>query len=552
MKKYDPKLIYLQEHWLSYHEVNQIATDFPQYRFHSTASDMFVSAEDLLLKSGTAWHGTTIGWKEDIDKQITKLPIVSERFCGIHYSSQQNNFLAYTLYLPTAGQDEEFLEILDQFSSDIKEHIQHSSAIFIGTDTNHSVKSSKRRKEAMGLFVESFHLKSILLSNIPTFHHNNQTSTSQIDHILYFVPDSSGLSINFFEQLCNQNDSDNLSAHDVILGAVQLPHQKTSETVKVDYSHTYEKFIVKKPNWEDSYVQNYQNLAHIALDDLFENFNSPEFIPALSEMCSKALVISAEKSFPTSNPKFNKKRQIPKFSHELVLAYKEHERICKEWRAGGRPRNNDHPLKQLKMLSQRNLQRIKRTELSNSAIKLHEELMASHANDLSKVSKKLKSFRGDFKEQTEIDIIETLSGTYEGENVLEGFCANTELLCNRQNQQTNDNHLYFQNCRNDNSIIFELSKDDLSEIPHMNLSNLKDIIFKRLKLNKACDIFKLTVEHLRYAGDQNLNYILRLLNMIIDHLNYLSSPQLNTAVATIVHKGKSNQSITINHTGKFV
>ena len=76
------------------------------------------------------------------------------------------------------------------------------------------------------------------------------------------------------------------------------------------------------------------------------------------------------------------------------------------------------------------------------------------------------------------------------------------------------------------------------KIPHIQLSQLNYIIFKRLKLNKACDIYKLTVEHLRYCGEKSLNLILQLINSIIDHLNYLSSPQLNTAVATIVHKGK--------------
>ena len=72
----------------------------------------------------------------------------------------------------------------------------------------------------------------------------------------------------------------------------------------------------------------------------------------------------------------------------------------------------------------------------------------------------------------------------------------------------------------------------------MKLCDLKEILFKRLKLNKACDIYMLTVEHLRYAGDTALSYILQLLNKIIDNLNYLSPPQLNTAIATVVHKGK--------------
>ena len=72
----------------------------------------------------------------------------------------------------------------------------------------------------------------------------------------------------------------------------------------------------------------------------------------------------------------------------------------------------------------------------------------------------------------------------------------------------------------------------------MTLNVLKDIVFQKLKLNKACDVFMLTVEHLRNAGDNTLIIILRLLNIIIDNVNFLSSPQLNTSVASVIHKGK--------------
>ena len=122
--------------------------------------------------------------------------------------------------------------------------------------------------------------------------------------------------------------------------------------------------------------------------------------------------------------------------------------------------------------------------------------------------------------------------------MLEGFCANTEKLCNEDNDDIELNNEFYKLCEEDNMTIFEITSQDQVKVPHMELSDLKDIIFKRLKPNKACNIFKLTVEHLRNAGDQTLSLILRLLNSIIDNLNYLSSPQLNTAIATIVFKGK--------------
>ena len=538
VEKHKPFIMCLQEHWTSYHEVNSFETDFSAYKFHSSASDMFIPTEEILMKSGTAWHGTTIAWKSEFDRFITKLPIVSERFCGISFQHGETAFLAYSLYLPTAGQDEEFLEILSLFTSDIRLHMRNSTALYVGTDTNQSEKSSKRRKEAMSIFTKEIGLKSILAHNNPTFHHNNQTSASQIDHILYCVPTGSQTSLSYLNQLCNQEDSDNLSAHDVIMGQLCMPKLCPSkvENVKINY---YEEFLVKKPKWELENIQGYQEMLNAALLNLFETFEGEEFIPALTEMCSRALVLSAELSFETKNPKPSKRKlKTPKFSQELTEAYNQHQKHCKAWRAAGRPQSNTHPLKQSKLSSQRHLQRITRKEASEKAIKLHEELMECKSGDISKVCKKLKSIKGDFKTHTDITYIETLCGIYEGDNVLEGFCSNTELLCNKKESE-NTGQEFFSMCQADNEIIFALSKDDSLEIPHMTLSNLKDIIFKRLKLNKACDVYKLTVEHFRHAGDQNLNLILRLLNLIIDNLNHISTPQLNTAVATIVYKGKS-------------
>ena len=112
--------MFIQEHWLSHNEVDaHLHNDFSGYRFLSTSSDMFTPVEDLMLTPGTAWQGTAIGWSVEIDKFVTKLPIISERFCGISYKNQADHILSYTAYLPTSGNDDFFLEVLDQVYSDI-------------------------------------------------------------------------------------------------------------------------------------------------------------------------------------------------------------------------------------------------------------------------------------------------------------------------------------------------------------------------------------------------------------------------------------------------
>ena len=124
---------------------------------------------------------------------------------------------------------------------------------------------------------------------------------------------------------------------------------------------------------------------------------------------------------------------------------------------------------------------------------------------LNEICNKLKRIRGDTPKKVDIDLIETLNGTFTGDNVLEGFCSNTETLCNDSTDE--EEHEFLKMCVEDNMVILDIANQEPVCIPHMTLEIFKNIIFKKLKLRKACDINKLTVEHLRYAGDETLSII---------------------------------------------
>ena len=69
----------------------------------------------------------------------------------------------------------------------------------------------------------------------------------------------------------------------------------------------------------------------------------------------------------------------------------------------------------------------------------------------------------------DVPFIETLAGNYTGMNVLEGFAANTEILCSE-----NDNHEKFDKeaytmFTKDNLAIVDITADEELEIPKMNL-----------------------------------------------------------------------------------
>ena len=117
--------------------------------------------------------------------------------------------------------------LVDKMTSDILSHIEDHNlcSIIIGLDANQSKKSTPRRTNIFQSFLKDFSLVTILPDDLPTFHHNNQISESQIDHILRFIPVQSKLSLKFNTHLCQKNNSDNLSSHDVNIGTICFPRK---------------------------------------------------------------------------------------------------------------------------------------------------------------------------------------------------------------------------------------------------------------------------------------------------------------------------------------
>ena len=61
IRNLNPLLLFLQEHWLSHHEANNLSSEFSDYNFIHTSSDIFTVPEDIILTQGATWHGTALG-----------------------------------------------------------------------------------------------------------------------------------------------------------------------------------------------------------------------------------------------------------------------------------------------------------------------------------------------------------------------------------------------------------------------------------------------------------------------------------------------------------
>ena len=72
----------------------------------------------------------------------------------------------------------------------------------------------------------------------------------------------------------------------------------------------------------------------------------------------------------------------------------------------------------------------------------------------------------------------------------------------------------------------------------MKLSDLETILSVRMKAGKSCDLYQLTVEHLRNCGKQAKLQVVNLINRIIQDIYYLSCPQIKIGMGTPLYKAK--------------
>ena len=151
----------------------------------------------------------------------------------------------------------------------------------------------------------------------------------------------------------------------------------------------------------------------------------------------------------------------------------------------------------------------------------------------------LKNLRNSGSKSTTTSILETPAGTFYGDDVLEGFAADAEFLGRPSEENGYFDKKFYDLCILDNLYIFSFKGQDSVQLPHMSIADLENILDKKMSLGKACDVYQLTVEHLRYCGNSAKLSILRLINRIIDDIYYLTCPQVKLGLGSALHKGKN-------------
>ena len=98
---------------------------------------------------------------------------------------------------------------------------------------------------------------------------------------------------------------------------------------------------------------------------------------------------------------------------------------------------------------------------------------------------------------------------------------------------------FYNLCKLDNIYIFEFNCESPVEIPPMSLHQLNHILHTKMKSGKSCDIYHLTVEHLRFCGNKAKTYLLALINSILRNIYFLTCSQIKLGLGTAVYKQKN-------------
>ena len=526
-----PKIVFLQEIWVPYHKESSMNKKFPSYSVQISTPDQLTPPEDRLSNPDHTWHGAAVLWHESLNSSVLQITNTNVRFTGIKLKIQSETILAISLYLPTTGKDQEFVECLAELSAYIADNTSDRVTTLIGTDSNCSERSSQYRLRAFQCFCEEQHLTKVCHTG-PTFHHSNGTSSSNIDYFL--ISCNRGDRLKAATVQCKQDFPENLSSHDPVFSTLVIP-STTQVSQQEKYTHTYTAFSQPRVVWNTEDIPAYQALTEKFLSECDLYFPNPDFLPLKCQLYSDLLVKAAEITLDLKPcVSTAKKSQIPPRVHQ---AWQHLHKMYKIWKKAEKPRDSENQVFLQYKEARSAFQYIRRYTNNLKTVKENNILMQSHKADRTKHLRLIKRLRN-CKPKQSITTLHTSAGDYHGKDILEGFAKDAEILGKFVGESSEFDNKFYRRCIEDNSFIFDISPEFGMKIPEMELSDLDGIIDKEMKTGKACDIYKLTAEHLKHAGYGARTAILGLVNDIIRNMKSLACPQIKAGLGTAAFKGK--------------
>ena len=494
---------------------------------------------ELPLIKSKAHGGTMVLWKQKFDPFITVFPVSTTAFLPIIFHPPGlTPSIHFAVYLPTLGQERQFLEELSKLSITID---QMSSAhpdatIFLRGDFNVS-QSNVKRSDLLKHFCNDHNLLELFIPH-PTYHHfvGNGLSDSFLERILF------SRSLAQHEILlnihCKQTEPLIASHHDLLVSSWSIPHVAIQE---VPTNNTVAPMIENKRVrvvWSDEGVEEYQKLVapHISrIQELWLSTLSRTSVSLLLQSTNNIFTSFAShtnKTFPldgSCKPRSHSTQRTVRLSQNALKKQNKHLRKATEECV-----NNNTDINSLK--EEYNKSRIQHRKLerefkARASYKRDQNLSRGPSFVFNSIRSAKRCKAGKIHKLT------VGKKTYSGESVKDGFFDSILQLKTRDSDHLHSSDT-FKEFSYDYNNILEVCRSG-AQIPLISETES----FKLMQKMKpdVNDFYGVTVNHYNYAGPSGWKHFNLLLNCLISDVNTTNIEEINTVYAIILFKGHNKE-----------
>ena len=532
--KESPDFIFINECLLFQFEVPEATDLFNGEYCHTHSSDDITDPELPFIKNRSN-GGTMILWRIELDQYITILPAITPSFVSIlFFPPNYQPSLHVSLYLPTSGQESEFIaEItkLSEFIEDLCE--QHPGLlIFIRGDSNVNM-NNKARLNIFNEFKFNLNLAQVQIGH-KTYHHflGEGLFDSNIDVIIH--SQANDIHEEVTAVLCQDDYPCINSHHDPIVSTFSLPKHLAAQSpspVKVPTIQNKRTKIL----WSTENIPEYQKLVCQSLSDLRNRWTVPSsrssvslLIKMTSEILSSAAV-SSNRSISLSEKHASKSARVPKAVKSSLNLVKRKLHQLKKLS----PHSPGFALAKTGVTEAKKKLRkvVRHTNGQKNTANDRKMFSILSSNDSSSIYRRIRSLKSSSVKG--IPFLQVGNSMYHGENVKAGFFDSISTL-KRRPQKGNNKEDTVVDYAEDYKYILEICKNKL-DLPRLSVKTSTEIL-NRMKAS-VNDLFSITPAHYLNAGDFGKVHFNFLLNTIIDDVNQASIDELNACYALLLHKG---------------
>ena len=543
-----PDLVFLSEPMLFQCDFLNIMEYFKGEYCASLNSEDLHNPE-LPLTTSRAKGGTLVMWRSSLDPFITTHITDTSSFLPIIIELPNSRVSIHiALYLPTAGQDSQFIADLSKLRSTLDDLVikYANPVVFLRGDANSSQKNIFRRT-LLTSFTKDYNLTRASVNHM-TYHHfiGEGKFDSDLDVLLFSsLP---GVHEGLDHIHCKLDEPNVDSCHDILVSTASMPLQqlkpvdKSENVVAPRIENTRHKIV-----WSKDGILNYQQTISQLLPSIRSRWqgSSSASLSVLIQTTNFLLTMAASennrKISLSSTPPPSRSVRVPKCirksgnavakanSHLKYLINKGANNKGVVVQLGPILAQAKNRLKTLKQIH-RKLVRKYRLE---QCIARDKKLFKIRSSDPSSAYKDIKKVKNNNNPTRNINRLNVGDKVYEEENVADGFFDSISTL-KRMDPSTLSNSPSYSAMVQEYYNILNIVKQN-SEIPPISREMTADIL-KAIKPS-VNDFFSLTAAHYQHLGEAGLDHLQFLINAAISDLNHLSVDELNMVWACVLYKG---------------